>query len=223
MELIDHISRNPYFSELPLKNIEAIISLAIRKKYLKGEFIVHKEDIWSYLLYVHTAEIVALKESIQGRVFIVESFSPGDIFWGLALFQEDRPNPVALKSTQDGEILLWHKQALTKIIDSNPQFTWSLFQLMAEKMERAGEILEGLVFQPLTCRLASFLLDQYKGAVDEYVTRDLTLEEMASRIGTTREMVCKILYKFSDDGLIDIERTQLKINDKEKLSLIAER
>jgi len=223
MELIDQISRSPYFSEMPFKNIEEIISLAIRRKYLKGEIITHKADIWPYLLYVHAGEIVALKESLQGRVFIVESFSPGDIFWGLVLFQEERPNPVAIQTTKDVDILLWQKQALTKIIASNHQFTWTLFQLMAEKMERAGEILEGLVFQPLTCRLASFLLDQYKGAVDEYVTRDLTLEEMASRIGTTREMVCKILYKFSDDGLIDIQRTQLKINDKDKLSLIAER
>jgi hypothetical protein len=44
---------------------------------------------------------------------------------------------------------------------------------------------------------------------------------MAARIGSTKEMVCKILYQFSDDEIIDIQRTQLKINDRQRLYEVA--
>jgi DNA-binding transcriptional regulator LsrR (DeoR family) len=36
---------------------------------------------------------------------------------------------------------------------------------------------------------------------------------MAARIGSTREMVCRLLYKFSDEGLIKITRTEFSVTD----------
>ena len=70
---------------------------------------------------------------------------------------------------------------------------------------------------------AFLLLDQFGSATDGYVSRDLTLDEMAARIGSTREMVCKILYQFSGKGIIDIHRTELKINAPDQLQEIADK
>jgi hypothetical protein len=36
---------------------------------------------------------------------------------------------------------------------------------------------------------------------------------MAARIGSTREMVCRLLYRFSESGAILINRTEFKIAD----------
>ena len=119
--------------------------------------------------------------------------------------------------------LLWHKDQIEKIISDDPQFAWGVFGLLAKKMGRAGEIVEELVFRPLPGRLANLLLNQYEDAVDVFVSRDLTLDEMAARIGSTREMVCKILYQFSDKGIIDIHRTEFKITDSTELRDIADR
>jgi hypothetical protein len=37
-----------------------------------------------------------------------------------------------------------------------------------------------------------------RGADGELVARELTLDEMAARIGTTREIVCRALYRFAE-------------------------
>jgi CRP/FNR family transcriptional regulator len=55
------------------------------------------------------------------------------------------------------------------------------------------------------------------------IERSLTLDEMAARIGSTREMVCRLLYKFSDEGLIKITRTEFTIIDAETLNMKAQR
>ncbi len=121
----------------------------------------------------------------------------------------------------NGEIILWHKTQIEDIVSDNPQVAWGLFNMLAKKMKRVGAIVEELAFQPLTGRLANLLVDQFDKADGDIITRDLTLDEMAARIGTTREMVCKILYRFSDEKIIDIQRTELKINDRGKLNSIA--
>ena len=60
---------------------------------------------------------------------------------------------------------------------------------MIQRMQRANVIVEELAFQPVSGRLARLLLEDFKNAGDAAIARHLTLDEMASRVGTTREMV----------------------------------
>ncbi len=221
MENKDHLFKHLVFSNLPEKDIHQFIRAAITRKFIKTEYVTHRGDVWPYLFYIHSGEFEAIKESAQGRSFVIESFLPGEFFWGIALFEADRPNPVAIRAAVDSEILIWDKPLIASTIFSQPQFAWSLFSMLAKKMDRVSEILEGLVFLPLSGRLANLLLDQSRDTLNGYISRDLTLDDMAARIGTTREMVCKILYRFSDQGIIELERTQFKINDPKKLDLLA--
>jgi len=223
MNVLNQMANAAPFSFLTEAELVIVRELALSRKFQKGEFVTHRDDIWPYLLFVHKGEFQAVKESGQGRSFVIEAFTPGEIFWGLSLFENERPNPMAIQTAADGEIYLWHKDQIAKIISDEPEFAWGLFSLLAKRMERAGEIVEEVLFLPLPGRLANLLLNQFEGAVDSYVARDLTLDEMAARIGSTREMVCKLLYQFSDKGIIELHRTEFRINDQEELQAIAER
>jgi CRP-like cAMP-binding protein len=223
VDVLLRLAQTPPFSFLSEKDMLNAQKLSVSRNFQKGEFVTHRGDLWPHLLFVHSGEFHAVKESGQGRSFVIESFSPRDIFWGLALFEESKPNPMAIETAEDGELFLWHKDDISRIISDDPQFAWGLFSLLAKRMERAGEIVEEVLFLPLPGRLANLLLTQYEGALDDYVTRDLTLDEMAARIGSTREMVCKILYQFSDKGIIELHRTEFRINNQNELKSIAER
>ena len=221
MDILKQLSQTSVFSSIPPKRIQQIKDMAASRSFHKGTYVTFMGDVWPYLLFVKSGEFQALKESSGGRSFALENFGPGEIFWGLALFEAGKPNPATIRAAKDSELLLWHVDHIEAIIGANTQVAWGLFRLLAEKMERVSEIVEELVFQPLTGRLANLLVTQFDGAVDNVIARDLTLDEMAARIGSTREMVCKILYKFADNGIIDIHRTEFKINDHEKLGEIA--
>jgi len=43
------------------------------------------------------------------------------------------------------------------------------------------------------------------------------LDEMAARIDATREMVCRILYRFADEKMIQVNRTEFVFTSREKL------
>jgi CRP/FNR family transcriptional regulator len=88
---------------------------------------------------------------------------------------------------------------------------------MISRMQLASAIVEDLAFQPVMGRLAGLILSEFSDAEDEFKSRELTLEEMASRIGTTREMVCRHLYRFAEKGAIQIKRTELRIVDRNML------
>ncbi|MEA3337576.1 MAG: helix-turn-helix domain-containing protein [Chloroflexota bacterium] len=103
------------------------------------------------------------------------------------------------------------------ILFQNGRVSWELARLMIERMKRASDMVEELAFQPVAGRLAGLILSHYGEAIGDYTKRDMSLDEMAARIGSTREMVCRLLYRFSDEGVVRINRTEFMISDREKL------
>ncbi len=222
MNLQKIIDQNPIFASLPQSTRQAVIQGAGRCKYRRGEIIVCMGDVWPFLFLVISGRIDAWKESGEGRALVVTGFHPGDIFWGLALFHDGAQTPATLKAHTDAEILLWPREYIVPYIKENGLMAWELSRQMVSKMARASEMLEEIAFQPVAGRLAKLLLETAPRDADGPITRNLTLDEMAARIGSTREVVCRFLHRFSDEGIVDITRTEFQITDARRLASLAE-
>lgn len=196
---------------------------AIRRTYREGQIFAMRGEAWPYLFLVESGKIQAVKESVEGRRLQVLTLEAGEIFWGLAFFRDEAPMPVMLQAVTQSTVHLWSRDRLLPFLLDNGRVMWELGRLMVDRMARASEIVEDLAFQPVAGRLARLLLERYEGAKAGPVERDLTLDEMAARIGTTREMVCRILYRFSDDDLIEITRTEFTLSDTAGLAQLAGR
>ena len=217
------LSENKLFEKFSQVELDRLIDCSIEKTYPEDQWITHYGSDWQYLFLVEQGHVTALKESPEGRSLVVTTLEEGDVFWGVGFFKEGIGMPVALVADQETRLRLWSREKLQPILIDNGQFTWDLTQLMAERMMQASRILEELAFQPVAGRLAHLLLAQFKDQSGDTMARDLTLDDMAARIGSTREMVCRHLYQFSDKGAIQINRTEFKITDLNYLENIADK
>jgi CRP/FNR family cyclic AMP-dependent transcriptional regulator len=215
------LDQHPVFSCLDEGTRNQVFRSAIPAKYQKGEWIAHHGSTWSFLFLVIEGIVQAIKESPEGRSLMVTEIGPGEMFWGISFFIPEAPMPVALVARRETKLLLWTQEDLNPVILRNGCMSWELTRLMIRKMQFASDMLNEFAFQPTTGRLARVLLEHYGDAVEEFVTRDMTLDEMAARIGSTREMVCRHLYQFADQGAIHINRTEFKITDPELLNYLA--
>jgi len=220
-QILKLMNLNPVFSALPDSKKELVYKDSISQHYNKGETIVFEGDHWPYLFLLVNGSINAFKSSIEGRSLVVTTFFKGSIFWGLAFFFEDLSIPVSLEAAEDSELVLWKADRLVPVLKSEGAASWELSKLMVSNMMRASQILEEMTFQPVAGRLAKLLIETVRDQEDKPVTRSLTLDEMAARIGSTREMVCRFLHRFADDGVIDITRTEFSVKDSKKLAKIA--
>lgn len=207
MKTKNPLARNQVLSQLNSAELEKLNASAQVRRFQDDDWIVHHGDVWAYLFFIQKGKVTAIKESPEGRSLTLATFDEGEIFWGLAFFVENAPMPAALKATTNSELLLWHRDDIMPLIMSNGKFSWELSRLAIQRVQFASEIVEQLAFQPLAERVARLLLEQYP-ANQSVVPRHLTLDEMASRVGTTREIVCRILYRFAEQGAIQINRTE---------------
>jgi CRP-like cAMP-binding protein len=220
--LPDLLSQNPLFSHLKPGEIARLSEMASARQYQKGERIAHYGDVWPNLFVVERGEVTAVKESPDGRSLIIVAIHPGEIFWGAAFFQEDAPNLAALVARQPSRLHLWSLQRLQPFILEHARVSWELARLMVRRMQRASDIVEELAFQPVAGRLARFLVNRFGEFAGERLSRDLTLDEMAAHVGTTREMVCRLLHRFSALCAIEITRTEFRFTDIEQLRQLSQ-
>ena len=221
--LPNFLKANLIFNSISQPDLKQVEQTASSRSYQKGEKVILYGDVWPYLFLVGEGQIDAMKESGEGRSLRVASFGAGEIFWGLAFFHEDAPMPVTLEVREDSLLYLWSRDSILPILIRNGKASWELSRLMADRMQGASILVDGLAFQPVAGRLARLLLENFETAGDSAISRHLTLDEMAARIGTTREMVCRALYSFSDKKLIEVTRTEFVLTDREGLSQLSER
>ena len=217
------IQTNLVFASLSSSDQKEMARLASARAYQKDERAILYGEVWPYLFLVGEGSMDAVKESIEGRNLLVTNFPKGQIFWGLAFFQENAPMPVTLQAHEPSRLFLWSRDAIMPILVRNGHTAWELCRLMAVRMQHASEILEGLAFQSVAGRLARLLLDNFETAGEASISRHLTLDEMAARVGSTREIVCRALYNFSDKNLIEVTRTEFVLTNREGLARLAER
>lgn len=209
------------FSSLAPKEQKRWLEQAIRRSYAEGQIFVARGDVWPYLFLVQSGRVQAEKESLEGRRLQVLTVGAGEVFWGTGFFLDGSPMPVSLQAVTDSSLYLWPRERLLPLLLEDSHVLWQLCQVMVSRMTRASEIVEDLAFQPVAGRLARLLLERYGFASSRPAERDLTLDDMAARIGSTREMVCRALYRFSDDDLIQITRTEFTINNSDALAQLA--
>jgi CRP/FNR family transcriptional regulator len=214
------IAQHPVFASLGGEEIARLVSLGRPRRFHRGEFVIRQGDPWPALFLILDGQVTAHKASFEGRSLTFTSLGKGDLFWGLAFFLEGVPMPVSLEAAEDTHIYLWQREDLLPFVLGHGPVSWELSRLTVQRMAQASEIIETLAFQPVAGRLARFLVDispEDKGRV----ARSLTLDEIAARVGSTREVVCRFLQRFANDGLIKITRTEFVINDLDGLKEVA--
>jgi len=217
METKEQIRRNTVFNCLTDDELDILLDKALLRQYHKGQYLAHAGDIWPHFFFLIKGSVSAVKESLEGRSLVATTFIPGEIFWGVSFFHPEMPMPVALKIDSASSILLWSREQVLPVILENGKVAWELSRLMVSKMLRASEIVEELAFQPVAGRLAKLLIDFPGQMTNGPIARSLTLDVMAARIGSTREMVCRLLQRFADQELIKITRTEFEITDRERM------
>lgn len=220
--LAELLHTHPVFAPLGSDDLDRLAGQAIRRDLKKGEMLATQGAVWPYLFLMAAGELDAVKVSSEGRNLLVTTFRTGELFWGPAFFQDGAPLAASLEAHAPAQVYLWSRDRMEPTFLAHGKMGWEFCRLMIQRMQRASAIVDELAFQPVAGRLARLLLDHFTTAGDVSIERNLTLDEMAARVGTTREMVCRVLYRFADKSLINVTRTEFVLTDRDGLKRVVE-
>lgn len=89
-----------------------------------------------------------------------------------------------------------------------------VFELLSDRLSTVMAVVDQVVFQRMDRRVASLLLDQSKMRNPISITH----QEIAAELGSSREVISRILEDFSQKGVVEVGRGTVEILDLEELA-----
>lgn len=212
----------PVFSELEDHLIDKIAELTIIKKYAKSDIIFFEGDPGEAIHFVKSGKVKIFKTSEGGKEIIINILSPGDIFAEVTLFQRNIPYPASVEVIEEGEIGSIRNRDLERLISENPQLAVELLRAMAKKLKEVQQRVRELGSNDAierTIRVLSALAKNHGSKTKDGIVlcKNITRQDMANLVGTTRETMSRILSKFSKEGLVEIKGRTIVIKDADAL------
>ncbi len=217
---LDCLSKAPVFSKLTERDRQQLMDCAIEKTYRPDEYVCWQGEVWPYAAYISTGKLEWAMLSPEGRRQVVFKLNSCDIVWGHSLV-DGQPMPASLEAREEAVLSLSERDTILPIILRNAEAAWDVSRVLICYMRRVREVIYGFAFHPVAGRLARLLLSHYAPVDDQSALRDLTLDQMADTVGTTRELVSRTLHRFADEGIIRVSRVELAFLDREKLESLA--
>jgi len=216
------LSSAPVFRQLSEADRAELVERASRRVYDRGEYICWQGEPWPNAAFIASGAADWTMLSPEGKRQVVFKLGLCDVVWGHTLF-DDLPMPASLEVREQAEVLLWPREVVIPIVSRNVQAVWETGQVLVDYMRRVREVVYGFAFHPVARRLAHVLLTHYQHPEDELAPRDLTLDQMADMVGTTRELVSRTLHRFAAEGYIRVNRMEIAFTDRTKLKELAGR
>jgi len=191
--------------------IEALESSAENRTYKKNIIILNKEDITDYMFVLVSGQVHAYVNDDQGRKIIVNTIHAGETFGELAMFSSE-PRSASIIAVEDCEVLLIQKDEVFKYLGEAPEFCRNIIQMLAQKVNSLTEDVSSLALLDTYGRIVRVL----EQSADESgqgttTTGKLTQQDIANRVGSSREMVSRILKDLRVGGYINVESKHINI------------
>lgn len=117
------------------------------------------------------------------------------------------------RTVEPTELVLLPRAGFLGLLDRSAPFRKVIFAAFAERMQNMMHLLEKLAFLRVEARLAQVLLDR----ADPLGRVTATQAELATAIGSAREVVSRRLMALARTGAVTVERGVVTIRDAEQL------
>ena len=202
------------FSDLTDQELAVIEQRAVARTYSKGSVIINEGEDAISLYVIVSGGVKVLMDNEDGKEIILNSQGPGDYFGEMALI-DDQPRSASIVTIEKSKFLIINKPAFQHILEQHPNIAIGLLKNLSKRIRSLSENVKSLALMDVYGRLAKTLLNLAKEKDGRLVIEQkLTQQDIANRIGSSREMVARILKDLSNGGYISIENKYITINEK---------
>jgi len=207
----------PYLAGLPTSTVQALADVATLRHYAAGTVIFDEAAPVAGLFLIETGSVKISRFSKEGREYILHLLKRGDTFNDVAAL-DGGPNPATATAFVD--VMTWRitRPDLRRVVDAHPVLAWALIESLARRARHLVDVVQDLSMRDVKGRLARLLLEQAQAGTAHEPPRMLTQEEMASQLGTVREVVGRALRSLTAQGIIKFDRHRIVILDQARLA-----
>jgi CRP/FNR family transcriptional regulator, cyclic AMP receptor protein len=206
----ERISKIPLFAGLDENELESLASHAIERRFEPDENLFWEGDKAQGIYLLVEGAVKIFKTSSSGREMMLDMVTAPSSVAELPLF-DGGPYPASVRAVKVASTLFINKSDFYLACRQNPDLPLKILAVVGRRLRTLVMVVESITFGSVTKRLAKLLLE----LTDDQGGRGITVthQELASRLGTVREVVSRNLARFRVQGLVKIEGREISVVD----------
>lgn len=209
----------PILQKLEAKELANLGKLVRPQSCKKGSHIILSDQSGAEMMFLAKGKVNISRDSAKGKEVILTRLNAGDFFGEISVLtgQSRSANVVAVT---DCEILVLSKSDLDKHFKEYSGFSVVLLRELANRLRIASDTIGDFALLDVTQRLAKTVRKLAKkfevgpGKVLLMVEDRPTHQELASMVGTSREIVTRALKVLEQEGSLKIEGKNIHVFDR---------
>lgn len=192
------------------EGIDELLSIATMRKFSRHAIIVSEGDDSNSVYFIVTGSVKVFLSDDDGNEVVIATLKANDYFGEMAL--EEGYRSASVMALEPVSLAIVGIAEFKHFLVSHPDFIFSLLSKLIRRTRVVTKNFKGMALLDVYGRLAELLTELAESVDDRLIILNpLTQQEMANRIGCSREMVSKILKDLAIGGYIESSRRQIEI------------
>jgi len=201
--MLDSLANISPYDLLDEKGLQSLAQIAMHRNYRKNCVIIRQGDDSNMMFVLVEGAMKVYLEDDQGKQLTVRILKPGDSFGEVALIG-DFPRTASVVTLTDCVVYAFSREKYLAFLKDYPEILLALSKTLANMVRDTTEELGSIALSDVYGRIAH-IFNKY--ALDNEKQRQVpkfTHREISRMIGSSREMVSKILKELEKGEYISV-------------------
>lgn len=169
-------------------------------------------------MFVIQAGKVRISKTVRGVEKTLVVLGPGAFFGEMSILN-NKPRSATATVDEAAKLLVIDPKTFEAMVRGNAEIAVRLIKTLAQRLQEADDQIENLLLKDPNSRVVHFLINTAKKVTEhgDGINVDLTVKELAGKVGLELEPVNDVLNKLIRAKLVQITETGLVIHNVQKL------
>lgn len=215
---MNNLKNVPIFSGLNDQQLAEVKKHCSVRPYPKNTVVIYEGDDTDSLYIIDTGKVNVFLSDKSGKEVIINSQGPGEHFGELSVLT-GHVRSASVITKEKCVFTVIYRQGFKSLLENNPHIAYNIMQNLAIRVQDLTGSVKSLALQDVYGRVVKVLMSlseptELNEAEKRQINQKLTQQEIANRVGSSREMVARILKALTVGGYISHEKEKIIINNK---------
>ncbi|HSS26709.1 MAG TPA: Crp/Fnr family transcriptional regulator [Usitatibacter sp.] len=193
--------------------VRQLASLGRVRTYPKNTVFITEGDSSDSVFVILSGRVKIFLSDTEGHEMILDTQGPGEYVGEMAL--DGNPRSASVMTTEPTMFSVVSREPIKEAIRRKPDFALDMISKIIDRARLATNSVKDLALLDVYGRVARLLLNmavEVNGKLE--IPDKLTQQEIAERVGASRDMVSRIFRDLTAGGYITVESRHITINKK---------
>jgi CRP/FNR family transcriptional regulator, anaerobic regulatory protein len=203
----DFLGAFPFFRNCPDSVIKDIIAVLRPQNFPEKQPVFRVGDVCGAIAFLLSGRIRVYTMGDSGREITLYDVEKGQVcILNVACILSHQSYPALATITRDASALLMQSSEFLRLVDTYPEMREFVFSGLGSRLLSMMSLVEEVAFRKLDERLREYLVRKSENGMVL-----ATHQKIANDLGTSREIVTRVLQDFEQRGMVRLSRNQITV------------